>query len=134
MIHEALQPAGWARPRGYSNGLVASGRQVFLAGQVGWDGDCNFVGDGFAMQVRQALTNIVALLAEVGAGPEHLVRLTWFITSRDEYHAQIKEIGQAYREVIGRHFPAMSVVEVTALMEKEAKVEIEATAVIPDAG
>lgn len=133
MIHEALQPAGWARPRGYSNGLVASGRQVFLAGQVGWDGECHFVGDGFAMQVRQALTNIVELLAEAGATPEHLVRLTWFITSREEYHAEIKEIGQAYREVIGRHFPAMSVVEVTALMERQAKVEIEATAVIPDA-
>ena len=134
MIHEALQPAGWAQPKGYSNGVVASGRQVYLAGQVGWDGDCNFVSDVFAEQVRQALANVVALLAVAGAGPQHLVRLTWFITSRDEYHDQIKDVGQAYREVIGRHFPPMSVVQVTALMEQRAKVEIEATAVIPDAG
>jgi enamine deaminase RidA (YjgF/YER057c/UK114 family) len=133
MSNQILQPAGWAPPRGYSNGVAVRGRQVFLAGQVGWDARQQFVSDEFASQVRQALQNIVALLAEAGARPEHLVRLTWFVTSRDEYHAQLREVGAAYREVIGRHFPPMSVVQVTALMEARARVEIEATAVIPDA-
>jgi enamine deaminase RidA (YjgF/YER057c/UK114 family) len=133
MSHEVLQPRGWTRPRGYSNGIAASGRQVFIAGQIGWDGDCHFVAGGFASQVRQALRNIVAVLAEAGGHPEHLVRLTWYVTSRDEYYAEIAEVGAAYREIIGRHFPAMSVVQVVALMESRAKVEIEATAVIPAA-
>jgi enamine deaminase RidA (YjgF/YER057c/UK114 family) len=133
MSTQILQPAGWAPPRGYSNGVAVRGRHIFLAGQVGWDARQQFVSDEFAGQVRQALQNIVALLAEAGARPEHLVRLTWFVTSRDEYDAQLREVGAVYREVIGRHFPAMSVVQVTALMEARAKVEIEATAVVPDA-
>jgi len=131
MSHEVLQPRGWARPRGYANGVAATGRQVFIAGQIGWDGECRFVSDAFADQVRQALGNIVAVLAEAGGGPEHLVRLTWYITSREEYFAELAAVGAAYREVIGRHFPAMSVVQVVALMEARAKVEIEATAVLP---
>jgi len=132
MPAKILQPEGWAPARGYSNGVAVRGRQIFLAGQVGWDARQQFVSDEFAAQVRQALQNVVALLAEAGARPEHLVRLTWFITSRDEYHAQLRAVGAAYREVIGRHFPPMSVVEVSALMEARAKVEIEATAVVPD--
>ena len=131
MNQQFLQPAGWARPKGYANGIATSGRQVYVAGQIGWDAECRFVGDGFASQVRQALSNIVLVLAEAGGRPEHLVRLTWYITSRDEYLAQIGEVGAAYREVIGRHYPVMSVVQVTALVEAQAKVEIEATAVIP---
>jgi enamine deaminase RidA (YjgF/YER057c/UK114 family) len=134
MFKTILRPAGWTPPKGYSNGVVARGTQIFLAGQVGWDARQQFVSDDFAAQVRQALHNIVTLLAEAGARPEHLVRLTWFITSRDEYQAQLKELGAAYREVVGRHFPPMSVVQVTALMEPRAKVEIEATAVVPDEG
>jgi enamine deaminase RidA (YjgF/YER057c/UK114 family) len=131
MSQQVLQPAGWARPRGYANGIATSGRQVYIAGQIGWDAECRFVGDGFADQVRLALGNIVAVLAEAGGRPEHLVRLTWYITSRDEYLTEIAGVGTAYREVIGRHYPVMSVVQVVALVEKRAKVEIEATAVIP---
>ena len=127
-----LQPEGWARPKGYSNGIVARGRQVFIAGQIGWDADGRFQATRLAPQVRQALDNVVAVLAEAGGRPEHLVRLTWYVTSRDEYYAELPEIGAAYRAVIGRHYPAMSVVQVVALMEAAAKVEIEATAVIPD--
>jgi enamine deaminase RidA (YjgF/YER057c/UK114 family) len=127
---QVLQPPGWPRPRGYSNGMAASGRQVFVAGQVGWDAQGRFV-SGLAAQVRQALANVCAVLAQAGAGPEHVVRLTWYLTSRAEYQAGLAEIGAAYREVMGKHFPTMSVVQVVALMEAEAKVEIEATAVIP---
>ena len=134
MSQQVLQPAGWARPRGYANGIATSGRQVYIAGQIGWDAECRFVGDGFSAQVRQALSNIVAILAEAGGRPEHLVRLTWYITSRDEYLAAIADVGAAYREVIGRHYPVMSVVQVAALIEARAKVEIEATAVIPAPG
>jgi enamine deaminase RidA (YjgF/YER057c/UK114 family) len=125
-----LQPAGWARPRGYANGVAAEGRQVFVGGQIGWDANQRFVSDDFAAQARQALANIVAVLAEAGARPEHLVRLTWYVTSRDEYNAALSEIGAAYRELIGRHYPAMSVVVVAGLLEPRAKVEIEATAVV----
>jgi enamine deaminase RidA (YjgF/YER057c/UK114 family) len=128
---EVLQPAGWPRPKGYSNGMVARGRQVFVAGQIGWDAQGQFASGGLAGQVKQALLNIMAVLAEVEATPEHITRLTWYVTSRDEYHAQLKEIGAAYREVMGKHFPVMSVVQVVALMEADAKVEIEATAVVP---
>ena len=131
MTHEVLQPTGWPRPRGYSNGIAAAGRQVFIAGQIGWDAQCQFQTDVFSEQVRQALKNIVAVLDVAGGAPEHLVRLTWFITSRREYHDQIAQVGASYRDVLGRNFPAMSVVEVSALMEPRAKVEIEATAVIP---
>ena len=130
MSHTILQPAGWARPRGYANGVAAEGRQVFLSGQIGWDAEQRIVSDDFAPQARQALANIVAVLATAGAQPEHLVRLTWFVTSRDEYNAALTEIGASYRELIGRHYPAMSVVVVAGLLERRAKVEIEATAVI----
>ena len=130
MSREILQPPGWARPRGYANGVVADGRQVYVAGQIGWDAGQRFVGDGFAAQVRQALANVVAVLACAGAKPEHIVRMTWYVTSRDEYNDSLAEIGAAYRELIGRNYPAMSVVVVAGLLEPRAKVEIEATAVI----
>jgi enamine deaminase RidA (YjgF/YER057c/UK114 family) len=132
--HRILQPPGWPRPTGYANGVAATGRQVFIAGQIGWDAEERLGSTRLATQVRQALENIVTVLAEAGGRPEHLVRLTWYVTSRDEYHAELAEIGAAYRAVIGRHYPAMSVVQVAALMEAQAKVEIEATAVIPDVG
>jgi len=128
---DILQPAGWPRPKGYSNGIVAQGRQVFIAGQIGWDAEGRFAGGGLAGQVKQALLNIVAILEEAGGKPEHIVRLTWFVTSREEYLAGLQEIGAAYRAVMGKHFPSMSVVQVVALMEVAAKVEIEATAVVP---
>jgi enamine deaminase RidA (YjgF/YER057c/UK114 family) len=134
MSLQILQPAGWPRPKGYTNGVAVRGRQVWIAGQIGWNEQQQLVNDRFCDQLRQALRNIVSVLAEAGAGPEHLVRLTWFITSREEYHAQLPQIGAVYREVIGRHYPPMSVVQVVALMEPRAKVEIEGTAVIPDAG
>ena len=130
MSHRILQPEGWARPRGYANGIAAEGRQVFVSGQIGWDSDQRIVSDDFAAQARQALANIVAVLATAGAKPEHLVRLTWFVTRRDEYDAAQTEIGAAYRALIGRHYPAMSVVIVAGLLEPRAKVEIEATAVL----
>ena len=131
LLHPILQPTSWPRPRGYANGVVASGRQIYLAGQIGWDESRAFRTDSLAGQVEQALRNVVALLAEAGAGPEHLVRLTWYVTSRDEYLAEVSEIGAAYRAVVGRCFPAMAVVQVVALVEARAKVEIEATAVLP---
>jgi len=125
----ALEPPGWPRARGYAHGIEASGRLVFTAGQIGWDPSGSFAPD-FAGQVRQALENVVAVLAEAGAGPEHVVRLTWYVTSREEYLGAQKEIGAAYRDVMGRHFPAMAVVIVAGLVEVQAKVEIEATAVV----
>jgi enamine deaminase RidA (YjgF/YER057c/UK114 family) len=127
-----LQPKGWKRPRGYANGIVAEGRMIFLAGQVGWDEDERFGCDSFAGQAEQALRNIVAILAEAGAGPQHLVRLTWFVVDKAEYLASQEATGEAYRRVIGRHFPAMSVVEVKGLYEDGARLEIEATAVLPN--
>ena len=130
MSREILQPPGWARPRGYANGVAAEGRQVFVSGQIGWDAEQRFTSDDFAMQTRQALANVVAVLACAGATPAHLVRMTWYVTSRDEYNAALAEIGAAYRELIGRHYPAMSVVVVAGLLEPRAKVEIEATAVV----
>jgi enamine deaminase RidA (YjgF/YER057c/UK114 family) len=126
-----LQPAGWARPRGYANGIEAQGRLVFVAGQIGWDRDQRFVAKEFAGQFEQALNNILAVLREAGAGPEHVVRMTWFITDKRSYIAASKEVGEIYRRTMGRNFPAMSVVQVTALIEDEALVEIEATAVLP---
>ena len=128
---EILQPEGWPRPKGYSNGIAALGRQIFIAGQVGWDGAGHFASPKLGGQVKKALENIVAVLAAAEGKPEHIVRLTWYVTSRDEYHAELPEIGAAYRAVLGKHFPVMSVVQVVALMETEAKVEIEATAVVP---
>jgi enamine deaminase RidA (YjgF/YER057c/UK114 family) len=128
-----LQPAGWAKPRGYSNGIAAEGRSIHVAGQIGWDGECRFHSDVMADQVRQALLNIVAVLAEAGAGPEHIVRMTWYVTSKREYLDEGRAIGAHYREIIGRHYPAMTAVQVVALMEDRAKVEIEVTAVVPAA-
>jgi len=128
----ALQPADWAKPRGYSNGIEAKGRIVFVAGQIGWNKDSKFEHHDFPGQFEQTLLNIVAVLAEAGAGPEHVVRLTWFITDKKAYLSQAKEVGEIYRRVMGRNFPTMSVVQVSALIEDEALVEIEATAVVPD--
>jgi enamine deaminase RidA (YjgF/YER057c/UK114 family) len=128
---ETLQPPGWPRPRGYANGIAAEGRLVFVAGQIGWDETGSFPAADMAGQVRQALRNVVAVLAEAGAGPEHVVRLTWYVTDRDGYLADPAGIGQVYRDIMGRHFPAMAVVVVSALLEPSAKVEIEATAVVP---
>ncbi len=130
-MHRILQPEGWARPRGYSNGISATGRAIHVAGQIGWTADQQLVPGGLVAQTKQALANIVAVLAEDDARPEHLVRLTWYVTNRAEYLAAGADLGAVYREVIGRHFPAMSAVEVSALMEKQAVVEIEATAIVP---
>jgi enamine deaminase RidA (YjgF/YER057c/UK114 family) len=129
---QVLQPPDWPRPKGYSNGIVARGRPVFLAGQIGWNAEGRFPSQTLSGQVRTALQNICAILATINAGPEHIVRLTWYVTSRDEYHQELQQIGTAYREVMGKHFPCMSVVQVVALIEAQAKVEIEATAVIPE--
>jgi enamine deaminase RidA (YjgF/YER057c/UK114 family) len=130
MSREILQPPGWARPRGYANGVAAVGRTVFVAGQIGWDAAQQFVSDDFALQTRQALSNVIDVLACAGAGPQHVVRLTWYVTSRDEYNGALADIGTIYRELFGRNFPAMSVVVVAGLLEPRAKVEIEATAVV----
>ena len=127
-----LQPPGWQRPRGYSNGISASGRMVFVSGMIGWDAECQFHTDDFAGQVRQALENVVAVLAEGGAKPEHIVRMTWYVVDKKEYVNAYPEIGVAYREVIGRHFPTMSAVQVAGLVEDRARVEIEVTAVVPE--
>ena len=132
MPHAVLQPTDWKRPQGYANGIAARGRLVFVAGQIGWDAAQAFPHDGLAPQAGLALQNIVRVLAEAGARPEHIVRLTWYVTSRDEYLRERPAIGAAYRAVIGRHFPAMTVVEVVALVDEDAKVEIEATAVVPE--
>ena len=130
-MHELLHPKSWKPARGYANGVAASGRTVFVGGMIGWNAQQEFETDDFIEQVAQALRNVVAVLAEAGATPEHLVRLTWFVTSRDEYVARLKELGAVYREVIGKNYPAMSLVQVVALVERRAKVEIEATAVLP---
>lgn len=132
MVHEEVTPEGWPRPKGYANAVLASGRMLFISGQIGWDETQTMVSDDFVAQVRQALRNIVSCLRAADAGPEHLARLTWYVTDREAYLAGQKEIGRAYREEIGRFFPAMSVVQVTALVEADAKVEIEATAVLPE--
>jgi enamine deaminase RidA (YjgF/YER057c/UK114 family) len=126
-----LQPPGWPRPRGYANGVVAEGRLVFVAGQVGWDASGAFPSPDLAGQVRQALANVLAVLAEAGGRPEHVTRLTWYVVDRDEYLASTREIGVAYRELMGSHYPAMAVVQVAGLVEAQARVEIEATAVVP---
>ena len=132
MKNEALLPEGWPRPKGYANGVAATGRQLFVAGQVGWTPEGVFERDDFAAQTRQALANIVAVLRAGGAKPEHIVRMTWYVTSKREYLAAGREIGRAFREIIGVYDIAMTAVEVTALMEDRAKVEIEVTAVVPD--
>ncbi len=129
--HEFLNPKSWKPARGYSNGVVASGRTLFLGGMIGWNGRQEFESDDFVEQAAQALRNIVEVLAEGNAGPEHLVRLTWYVTSRNEYLARLRELGLAYRQIIGQHYPAMSLVQVAGLVEQRALVEIEATAVLP---
>lgn len=129
---EILQPAGWPRPAGYSNGVLAQGRQVFIAGQVGWNPRSGtFESASLVEQTAQALNNVLAVLAQAGGGPQHITRMSWYLTSRAEYLAHLEEIGAVYREAMGKHFPAMTAVEVSALIEAQAKVEIEATAVIP---
>ena len=129
---QILQPAGWTAPRGYSNGIAARGRTVVIGGQVGWDSHCRFHSSDFVVQARQALQNIVAVLAEAGGRPEHIVRMTWYVIDKREYLAAYPQLGLAYREVIGRTYPAMTAVQVAGLMEDAARVEIEATAIIPD--
>jgi enamine deaminase RidA (YjgF/YER057c/UK114 family) len=126
-----LQPSGWPRPRGYSNGVAVEGRLVFVAGQIGWDATGTIVSDDLVDQLRQILENTLAVLREAGAGPEHVARMTWYLTDRREYLARARELGAAYRELMGRHYPAMAVVEVKALLEARAKLEIETTAVVP---
>jgi enamine deaminase RidA (YjgF/YER057c/UK114 family) len=126
-----LLPPGWKRPSGYANGVVASGPTVFVGGQIGWNAEQVFESDDFVAQTRQALANVLAVLAEAGAGPEHVVRLNWYVTDKREYTARLAEVGAAYRSVMGRNFPAMTLVEVKSLVEDAAKVEIEATAVLP---
>jgi enamine deaminase RidA (YjgF/YER057c/UK114 family) len=132
MTMEILQPPGWPRPRGYANGIAARGRFVFVSGMIGWNADGQFDSDDFTEQARQALANVVAVLREAGARPEHIVRMTWYVVDRREYLASGSALGAAYREVIGPHYPAMTAVEVRALVEDRARVEIEATAVVPD--
>ena len=129
---QALLPPGWPRPKGYANGVAVRGRQVYVAGMIGWDGQGQFHTDDLAGQVRQALHNVVAVLAEAGAKPEHIVRMTWYVTDKREYMREAREIGAIYRAVIGSFSVAMTAVQVAALIEDRAKVEIEATAVIPD--
>ena len=132
MSLEFLHPSNWKPAIGYSNGVAAKGRMIFTGGLIGWNADAEFETDDFAGQVAQVLRNIVAALAEGGAKPEHIVRLTWYVTSKADYLGSLKELGRAYKEIIGRHYPAMALVQVGALVEDRAKVEIEATAVIPD--
>jgi enamine deaminase RidA (YjgF/YER057c/UK114 family) len=129
---EIINPKGWVPPKGYANGIAAQGRQVFIAGQVGWNAQARFESDDFVAQVEQALKNIVAVLAAAGGEPHHLVRLTWYVTEKFDYVDRQREIGEAYRRTIGRHFPAMTLLVVAGLLEPRAKVEIEGTAVIPD--
>jgi enamine deaminase RidA (YjgF/YER057c/UK114 family) len=127
-----LQPEGWPRPRGYSNGIEAEGRLVFVAGQIGWDESGTFRTTTFAGQFRQALLNTLAVLKEASAGPQHVARMTWFITSRDEYSASLAELGTAWKDLMGRNYPTMSVIIVSGLVERDAKIEIETTAVVPN--
>ena len=127
-----LQPPGWLAPKGYANGIAARGTQIFVGGQIGWNAQQQFETDDFVEQTGQALRNIAAVLREAGAGPEHMVRMTWYITDRDEYNSRLRELGPVYREAVGRNFPAMTCVQVARLVEARAKVEIEVTAVLPD--
>ena len=131
-MNKLLQPPGWAPPKGYANGVAARGTMVFVGGQVGWNAQQQFESDDFIAQTGQALRNIVEVLREAGAGPEHMVRMTWYVVDRDEYNRRLSELGPVYREAMGRNFPAMTCVQVAALVESRAKVEIEVTAVVPD--
>jgi len=130
-MNEIIQPTDWAKPKGYANAVSATGRQLYIAGQIGWDEKCEIVSDDFVAQCRQAFLNIARLLAEAGGGPEHMTRMTWYLTDKREYLARGREIGSTYREILGKNFPAMTAVQVVALIEDRAKVEIEVTAVIP---
>ena len=132
MKNTLLQPEGWVAPKGYANGVAARGTMVFTGGQIGWNAQQEFESDDFIAQTKQTLLNVRAVLEAGGAGPEHLVRLTWYVLDRKEYNARLKELGAVYREVLGKNFPAMACVQVAGLMEERAKVEIEATAVVPD--
>jgi enamine deaminase RidA (YjgF/YER057c/UK114 family) len=129
--HLIVQPAGWASPKGYANGVLASGRQLFVGGQIGWNAQCQFDSDDLVDQVRQALCNCLAVVEAAGGRPEHIVRMTWYLVDKKAYVARLKEIGVAYREVMGRNFPAMTAVQVVSLVEDRARVEIEVTAVLP---
>jgi len=126
-----LQPPGWARAKGFSNGIAAKGDLVFIAGQIGWTGECKWEARDFAGQFRQAIKNILAVLAEANGKPEHIVRLTWYVLDKEEYLNSLKGVGEAYRELMGKHYPTMAVVQVSGLVEAEARLEIEATAVVP---
>ena len=130
---QTLQPPSWAKPRGFANGIAASGKLVFIAGQVGWTGEAKWEAHDFAGQFKQTLKNIVEVLAQADGKPEHIVRLTWYVIDKQEYLSSLKDVGVAYRAVMGRHFPTMAVVQVSGLIEPEARLEIEATAVIPEA-
>jgi enamine deaminase RidA (YjgF/YER057c/UK114 family) len=128
---QILQPPGWARAKGFSNGISARGTRVFIAGQIGWTGQCEWKEKSFAGQFRQALQNVISVLSEAKGKPEHIVRLTWYVLDRQEYLSALKEVGAAYRELMGKHYPTMAVVQVSGLVEPEARLEIEATAVVP---
>jgi len=128
---QILQPPGWARAKGFSNGIAARGTLVFIAGQIGWTGQCEWKEKSFAGQFRQALQNVISVLSEAKGKPEHIVRLTWYVLDRQEYLSALKEVGAAYRELMGKHYPTMAVVQVSGLVEPEARLEIEATAVVP---
>ena len=130
MTHKTLQPEGWLAPRGYANGIEASGRQIYVGGQIGWNAQCQFETDDLVAQISQALSNCVAVVAAGGGLPKHIVRMTWCLRDKKEYVARLKEIGSVYRDVMGRHYPAMSAVQVADLIEDRAKVEIEVTAVV----
>ena len=128
---QILQPPGWARAKGFSNGIAARGTLVFIAGQIGWTGQCEWKEKSFAGQFRQALQNVISVLSEAKGKPEHIVRLTWYVLDRQEYLSSLKAVGEAYRELMGKHYPTMAVVQVSGLVEPEARLEIEATAVVP---
>lgn len=132
MSNKVIQPEGWIAPKGYANGIEARGRQIYVGGQIGWNAQCQFETDDLVLQIKQALQNCVDVVRTAGGGPEHIVRMTWYLEDKKEYVARLKEIGAAYRDVIGRNFPAMSAIQIADLVEDEAKVEIEVTAVIPD--
>ena len=132
MTHKTLQPEGWIAPKGFANGIEARGRQIFVGGQIGWNDECRFETDDLVAQIEQALRNCLDVVRCAGGGPEHIVRMTWYLEDKKEYVARLKEVGAVYREVMGRNYPAMSAVQVADLVEDEAKVEIEVTAVIPD--
>ena len=132
MTHKVLQPEGWATPKGFANGIEARGRQIYVGGQIGWNAQARFATDDLVAQIKQALQNCVDVVRAASGGPEHIVRMTWYLASKKEYVARLKEIGAVYREVMGRNYPAMSAFQIADLVEDEAKVEIEVTAVIPD--